>query len=88
MTRLIKQMEKKGFRSESGQMKRGRPTSMIILCPTRELARQVSEELSAAASPLGLFVDVFHGGVSYEPQVSLILKKIKIARRLLLFALF
>jgi len=41
---------------------------MIILCPTRELARQVSEELSLVAQPMGLFVDVFHGGVSYEPQ--------------------
>lgn len=74
MTRLVEQMVKKGFRSESGEMKRGRPTSMIILCPTRELARQVSEELSAAAKPLGMYVDVFHGGVSYEPQVSLMLK--------------
>jgi ATP-dependent RNA helicase DDX21 len=43
---------------------------MVVLCPTRELARQVQEELAAVARPLGLSVDVFHGGVSYDPQVS------------------
>lgn len=69
MTRLVKHMEEKGIRNEQGQMKRGRPVSMIVLCPTRELARQVSEELSLVAKPLKLFVDVFHGGVSYDPQV-------------------
>ena len=41
---------------------------MLILCPTRELARQVQEELDAVAKPLGLFSQVFHGGVSYDPQ--------------------
>jgi ATP-dependent RNA helicase DDX21 len=69
ITRLVSFLEEKGFRSERGQMERGRPVSMIILCPTRELARQVSEELSLVAQPLGLYVDVFHGGVSYDPQV-------------------
>lgn len=68
LTRLVDFAEAKGFRTARGQMERGRPTSMIVLCPTRELARQVSEELSMAAKPLGLFVDVFHGGVSYDPQ--------------------
>jgi superfamily II DNA/RNA helicase len=43
---------------------------MIVLCPTRELARQVEEELSAVCKPLGLFSAVFHGGVSYDGQVS------------------
>lgn len=69
LTRLVDFLQEKGFRSETGQMQRGRPVSMIILCPTRELARQVSEELSLVAKPLRLFVDVFHGGVSYGPQV-------------------
>jgi superfamily II DNA/RNA helicase len=70
LTRIVEFAEEKGFRNERGQMQRGRPTSMIVLCPTRELARQVSEEISLVAKPLGLFVDVFHGGVSYDPQVS------------------
>ena len=69
LTRLVQHLEEKGFRSERGQMKRGRPVSMVVLCPTRELARQVSDELSGVAKPLNLFVDVFHGGVSMEPQV-------------------
>ena len=54
----------------SVRMKRGRLPSMIVLCPTRELARQVEGELNEVARPLGLFTSVFHGGVSYDPQVS------------------
>lgn len=68
MTRLVKFLEKKGKRDQHGQMKKGRSVSMLVLCPTRELARQVSDELSQVARPLNLFVEVFHGGVSYDPQ--------------------
>ena len=71
LTRLVEMLEKKGFRDERGRMARGRPVSMLVLCPTRELARQVQEELSAIARPLGLYSDVFHGGVSYDPQVQI-----------------
>merc|ERR1719491_1293558 len=41
---------------------------MIVLCPTRELARQVSEELDSVARLMGLYTALFHGGVSYDPQ--------------------
>jgi ATP-dependent RNA helicase DDX21 len=68
MVRLVDLLEQKGFRDSSGQMTRGRPVSMLILCPTRELARQVQEELASVARPLGLHTEVFHGGVSYDPQ--------------------
>ncbi|KAG7358787.1 ATP-dependent RNA helicase RhlE 2 [Nitzschia inconspicua] len=69
LVRLTKCLEEKGQRDpHTGRMERGRPVSMLVLCPTRELARQVHEELSAVARPLGLFSEVFHGGVSYEPQ--------------------
>jgi len=68
LTRMVELTQNKGTRDESGRMKRGRKVSMVVLCPTRELARQVSEELSGVARPLGFFVEVFHGGVSYEPQ--------------------
>ncbi|CAB9524755.1 dependent RNA helicase [Seminavis robusta] len=68
LARIVEHSQEKGSRNERGQMQRGRPVSMVILCPTRELARQVSEELSLVARPLGLYVDVFHGGVSYDPQ--------------------
>lgn len=56
------------MRDGSIRMKRGRLPSMIVLCPTRELARQVGEELAGICKPLGLFSSVFHGGVSYDPQ--------------------
>ena len=47
---------------------RGRRPSMIVMAPTRELARQVAEELTQIAKPLNLDVALFHGGVSYDPQ--------------------
>lgn len=68
LTRLVELTKVKGVRDANGRMQRGRKVSMLILCPTRELARQVSDELEAVARPLGLFVEVFHGGVSYDPQ--------------------
>ena len=58
------------MRDGSIRMRKGRLPGMIVLCPTRELARQVGEELMAVCKPLGLYSAVFHGGVSYEPQVS------------------
>lgn len=68
LTRLVDITNDKGTRDANGRMQRGRKVSMLIMCPTRELARQVSDELAAVARPLGLFVEVFHGGVSYDPQ--------------------
>lgn len=68
LTRLVSWLQETGKRDELGRMQRGRSPSMIILCPTRELARQVQEELAQVARPLGLFAEVFHGGVSYDPQ--------------------
>ena len=68
MIRLVDFLEKSGKQEANGRFQRGRNVSMIVLCPTRELARQVQEELKQIADPLGLFVECFHGGVSYDPQ--------------------
>jgi ATP-dependent RNA helicase DDX21 len=67
LLRLVEHTEKVGKRI-NGKMQRGRLPSMLVLCPTRELARQVQEELQQIARPLGLYTEVFHGGVSYDPQ--------------------
>ena len=73
--RIVESMKRKGScdvqPDGSIRVKRGRLPSMIVLCPTRELARQVEGELMEVCKPLGLFTQVFHGGVSYDPQVSL-----------------
>jgi ATP-dependent RNA helicase DDX21 len=71
--RLVIFAEEEGGVDSQGRRKRGRNVSMIALCPTRELARQVEEEISHVARPLGLFTTVFHGGVSYDPQVRIII---------------
>lgn len=67
--RLVMLAEEKGLLDSFGRRRKGRNTSMLILCPTRELARQVQEELDDIAKPLGLFTTVFHGGVPYDSQV-------------------
>lgn len=66
--RLEKLAKAKGNVDDYGRRKRGRKVSMIVLCPTRELARQVEAEISEVARPMGLFTTCFHGGVSYDPQ--------------------
>eukprot|EP00578_Thalassiosira_sp_NH16_P017946 CAMPEP_0181105396 /NCGR_PEP_ID=MMETSP1071-20121207/15968_1 /TAXON_ID=35127 /ORGANISM="Thalassiosira sp., Strain NH16" /LENGTH=787 /DNA_ID=CAMNT_0023188717 /DNA_START=347 /DNA_END=2707 /DNA_ORIENTATION=+ len=72
LVRIVQMAKENGnaeeMRDGSVRMRRGRLPSMIVLCPTRELARQVEEELSAVCKPLGLFSTCFHGGVSYDPQ--------------------
>ena len=74
LIRLVEIAKKNGnaeeMRDGSVRMRKGRLPSMIVLCPTRELARQVGEELGTVCKPLGLFAGIFHGGVSYDPQVS------------------
>lgn len=66
--RIVKLSEEKGLVNSAGRRKPNRPPSMIVLCPTRELARQVQEELAEVSKPYGLHSAVFHGGVSYDPQ--------------------
>eukprot|EP00579_Thalassiosira_antarctica_P005142 CAMPEP_0201888666 /NCGR_PEP_ID=MMETSP0902-20130614/28149_1 /ASSEMBLY_ACC=CAM_ASM_000551 /TAXON_ID=420261 /ORGANISM="Thalassiosira antarctica, Strain CCMP982" /LENGTH=898 /DNA_ID=CAMNT_0048418983 /DNA_START=122 /DNA_END=2819 /DNA_ORIENTATION=- len=72
LIRLVEIAKKNGnaeeMRDGSVRMRKGRLPSMIVLCPTRELARQVGEELGTVCKPLGLFAGIFHGGVSYDPQ--------------------
>jgi len=57
-----------GTVNQAGRRKPGRSPSAIVLCPTRELARQVQEELKDVSKPYNMYTSVFHGGVSYEPQ--------------------
>eukprot|EP00816_Leptocylindrus_hargravesii_P008448 CAMPEP_0196813594 /NCGR_PEP_ID=MMETSP1362-20130617/37816_1 /TAXON_ID=163516 /ORGANISM="Leptocylindrus danicus, Strain CCMP1856" /LENGTH=841 /DNA_ID=CAMNT_0042189905 /DNA_START=190 /DNA_END=2716 /DNA_ORIENTATION=+ len=68
ITRLVELAKEKGTVNSAGRRKPGRNPSMIVLCPTRELARQVQDELAAVAKPHNLYTTVFHGGVSYDPQ--------------------
>ena len=44
-------------------------TQALILCPTRELALQVSAQVQSFGSKRGLRVVTIYGGASYRPQV-------------------
>jgi ATP-dependent RNA helicase DDX21 len=49
--------------------KRGRKPVVIILAPTRELAKQCEDQLSRVGKPLGLWIRTIYGGVSYDRQM-------------------
>ncbi|HEX5917320.1 MAG TPA: DEAD/DEAH box helicase, partial [Nocardioides sp.] len=49
-------------------MPQGKPQALIV-APTRELALQVSNDLSLASKDMGLRVLTVYGGVGYEPQL-------------------
>ncbi len=49
-------------------MKKGRGPRFLVICPTRELAQQVSRELSDLGKHHNLAVEVFYGGSSYATQ--------------------
>jgi superfamily II DNA/RNA helicase len=49
-------------------MPQGKPQALIV-APTRELALQVSSDLTLASKDLGLRVLTVYGGVPYEPQL-------------------
>jgi superfamily II DNA/RNA helicase len=50
------------------EMPQGKPQALIV-APTRELALQVSGDLTLAAADRGLRVLTVYGGVGYEPQL-------------------
>lgn len=49
--------------------KRGRKPVVIILAPTRELAKQCEDQLARVGKPLGLWIRTIYGGVSYDRQM-------------------
>ena len=54
--------------SRAGRKERGRKAAILVVAPTRELARQVAETFEMLARPERLSVSVFHGGTPYGPQ--------------------
>ncbi|MDN5977598.1 DEAD/DEAH box helicase [Acidipropionibacterium jensenii] len=46
----------------------GKPQA-LVMCPTRELALQVSRDIATAASVRGARVLTVYGGVGYDPQI-------------------
>ncbi|MBM7797526.1 superfamily II DNA/RNA helicase [Microlunatus panaciterrae] len=57
-----------GDRDYDQLAKPGAPQSLVV-CPTRELASQVSKDLTTASSQRGARVLTVYGGVGYEPQI-------------------
>jgi len=52
------------------KVERGRGVQAIILAPTRELAKQISEDLKTYSRLKRLYIQTVYGGVSIKPQVS------------------
>ncbi len=50
----------------------------LIVCPTRELALQVSNDLEHAGSKLGVRVLSVYGGRAYEPQIETLRKGVDV----------
>jgi superfamily II DNA/RNA helicase len=55
----------------------GTPRALVVV-PTRELAVQVTHDLAAAGSKLGLRCTSIYGGRSYEPQVAALRKGVDV----------
>jgi superfamily II DNA/RNA helicase len=49
---------------------KGAPPQALVVAPTRELAVQVSGDISAAGKQLGVRVLTIYGGRAYEPQIA------------------
>ncbi len=63
----------------SGRPSRPKHPRVLVLTPTRELAAQVAAELQLLATPRGLRVDSFYGGVGYGPQLKALSRGVDVA---------
>jgi len=54
----------------SATRQRGRDPRVLILCPTRELAKQVEAEINDMSTPFRLQTHCFYGGSAYGPQAN------------------
>lgn len=60
---LIEKLRAKGSLSKL----RGRPPTVLVMAPTRELANQVHDQVTALA-PEGMTSYCIYGGAAYDPQ--------------------
>ncbi len=65
---IIEKLAEMRSNGEYDHKRRGRGPAMLVLTPTRELAKQVHDELKYLADTHGFSTTCFHGGVSYGPQ--------------------
>ena len=65
---IIEKLAEMRSTGEYDHKRRGRGPAMLVLTPTRELAKQVHDELKYLADTHGFSTTCFHGGVSYGPQ--------------------
>jgi superfamily II DNA/RNA helicase len=63
----------------TGKPSRPKHPRVLVLTPTRELAAQVASELQVLATPRGLRVDSFYGGVGYGPQLKALSRGVDVA---------
>ncbi|KAJ1452113.1 P-loop containing nucleoside triphosphate hydrolase protein [Pelagophyceae sp. CCMP2097] len=65
---IIEKLAERARTGDYDSRRRGRGPAMVVLAPTRELAKQVETELNTLCAVHKLSTACFHGGVSYIPQ--------------------
>ena len=69
---LIQNLTQSGISAKAGQIR------SLILCPTRELAQQIIENIRSYSSKLQISSTAIFGGVGYGPQIKALSKGLDI----------
>ncbi len=65
---MIERLKQEALESPADYKRRGRSPKVLVMCPTRELAGQVSKVFMSIAAELK--VTCIYGGVPYDSQYS------------------
>jgi superfamily II DNA/RNA helicase len=74
---LLQRIVVPGERDFDAQAKPGAPQALVVT-PTRELASQVSKDLTVAAAQRQARVVTLYGGMGYEPQLDALVKGVEV----------
>lgn len=66
---ILQRLVDKPAPSVTGSKRRGKRARCLVLCPTRELARQIGQSFATYGQNLSISGTVIFGGVSQNPQV-------------------
>ena len=78
---IVERLGHSGHPGRPGRVERAGPNAphALVLAPTRELARQIGDEVTPVAAARGLRVHVLQGGAPFEPQIAALQRGVDIA---------